>query len=143
MQLRYKVRYFEEDEWWIAEIPDVARGTVTQGKTLEEARRMARDAVTQLLLSQHSHGEEVDPPTAGRLRSGWEWVHPDPRVELAWQIRRERQRAGLSMEHAASKIGVAYSTYQRWEDPERCNATISTLDRIARSFGRQIEVAFT
>lgn len=143
MRLRYKVRYYQEEGWWMAEIPDVARGTVTQGKTLQEARHMARDAVTMLLLSQHSHGEPLDAPSEGDLPQGWEWVYPGARLELAWMIRRERKSAGLTMQQAADRLGVSFSAYQRWEDPERCNATISTLDRIAEALGRQLQFGFT
>jgi hypothetical protein len=39
-------------------------------------------------------------------------------------------------------MGVSFSTYQRWEDPEKCNATVSTLERVARAFGRVLEVSF-
>lgn len=142
MNLRYKVRYFQEDEWWLAEVPDIAGGQMTQGETLEEARRMARDLVTTMLLVRIDAGEELDPPTAGRLPAGWEWVYPDARIEVALMVRAERQKAGLTMQQAAARMGVSFSTYQRWEDPEKCNATVSTLERVARAFGRVLEVRF-
>lgn len=47
MRVRYKVKFFEEDGWCLAEIPGVGGGIVTQGKTLEEAREMAGDATTE------------------------------------------------------------------------------------------------
>lgn len=46
------------------------------------------------------------------------------------------------MRQAAEKIGVTFSTYQRWEDPKRCNPTVGTLERVAEAFGRRLEVAF-
>lgn len=58
-------------------------------------------------------------------------------------IRRERKRAGLTMQQAADRLGVSFLAYQRWEDLERCNATISTLDRIAEALGRQLQFGFT
>ncbi len=142
MRLRYKVRYFQEDEWWLAEVPDLAGGQMTQGETLEEARYMARDLVTTMLLVRIDAGEELDPPTSGRLPAGWEWVYPDARIEVAMMVRSERQKAGLTMQQAAARMGVSFSTYQRWEDPEKCNATVSTLERVARAFGRVLEISF-
>jgi antitoxin HicB len=142
MRLRYKVRYFQEDDWWLAEVPDIAGGQMTQGETLEEARHMASDLVTTMLLVRIDAGEELDPPTEGRLPSGWEWVYPDARIEVAMMVRSERQKAGLTMQQAAARMGVKFATYQRWEDPEKCNATISTLERVARAFGRVLEVRF-
>ncbi len=142
MRLRYKVRYFQEDDGWLAEVPDIAGGQMTQGETLEEARRMAGDLVTTMLLARIDAGEELDLPTKGRLPAGWEWVYPDARIEVALMVRSERQKAGLTMQQAAARMGVKFATYQRWEDPERCNATISTLERVARAFGRVLEVRF-
>jgi len=142
MRLRYKVRYFQEDDWWLAEVPDIAGGQMTQGETIDEARRMAGDLVTTMLLVRIDAGEELDPPTQGRLPAGWEWVYPDARLEVALMVRSERQKAGLTMQQAAARMGVSFSTYQRWEDPEKCNATVSTLERVARAFGRVLEVSF-
>lgn len=142
MRLRYKVRYFQEDDGWLAEVPDIAGGQMTQGETLEEARRMAGDLVTTMLLVRIDAGEELDAPTQGRLPAGWEWVYPDARLEVALMVRSERQKAGLTMQQAAARMGVSFSTYQRWEDPEKCNATVSTLERVARAFGRVLEVSF-
>lgn len=148
MRLRYKVRYSEEPNNedapdWIAEIPDVGgAGIASCGTSLAHARAMARDAVTQVLLSRIEAGEEPDPPTEGRLPAGWEWVYPDVRVEVAYTIRKERKKHGLTMKEAAQRMGVSFSAYQRWEDPERCNATIETLERLAGVFGRTLDVSF-
>jgi len=57
MRLRYKVRYFQEDDWWLAEVPDIAGGQMTQGETIDEARRMAGDLVTTMLLVRIDAGE--------------------------------------------------------------------------------------
>ena len=81
--MRYKVKFFEEDARWLAEIPDVGGGMVTQGKTLEETREMARDAVTRTLLARRDLGQKPDPPTRGALPASWEWVYPDARVKVA------------------------------------------------------------
>lgn len=145
MRLRYKARYyFEPDGWWIAEIPDVGGGgIVAQGKTMEEARENASDSVTQVLLARLDQNGAPDEPTRGRLEAGWEWVYPDLRLETAIEIRQMRKKSGLTMQSAADKIGVALGTYQKWEDPERCNATLDTLEKVARAFGRVAEVSFT
>ncbi|MHB2015332.1 MAG: helix-turn-helix transcriptional regulator [Candidatus Xenobia bacterium] len=143
MRLRYKARYAQEGEWWIAEIAGVGGGGLaTQGKNLAEARAMAADAITQVLLSRLESGEEPDPAASGKLEAGWEWVYPDIRVETALLIRQMRKERRLTMQQAANAIGVTLSTYQRWEDPERCNATVETLDKVARAFGRHVEIAF-
>jgi antitoxin HicB len=142
VRLRYKVKYSQEGEWWLADLPDLGGGgVVTQGKDLAEAREMAVDAVTQVLLSRVQTGEPLDAPSL-KLEEGWEWVYPDIRVETAMLIRQMRKDRGFTMQQGADAIGVSLSTYQRWEDPERCNATVETLDKIARAFGRHVEIAF-
>ena len=143
--MRYKVRYYFEDQgdgspgWWMAEVPDLAGGQVTQGRTLAEARYMARDMVTLMQEEGEPPAEEGGLPAEG----GWEWVTAfEAGGRIAGMIRAERKAAGMTMKQAAEKIGVTFSTYQRWENPKRCNATVGTLERVAEAFGRRLEVAF-
>jgi len=144
--MRYNVRFYHEDGVWYAHVPHVGGkdGTLTCGDTRQEARRMARDAVTGMLLAAMDLGQEPDAPTVGDLPLGeeWEWVYPDIRIEVALAIRWERKKAGLTMQDSARRSGVALGTYQKWEDPEKCNATLKTLDRIAQAFGHDLEVSF-
>ena len=84
----------------------------------------------------------IDVPSPLPEGPGWEWVWPDPQVEVAFLIRDLRQRHGLTQKQAASLLEIPYTTYQRWENPDKCNATLKTLDRIAKAFGYDLEVAF-
>ncbi len=82
---------------------------------------------------------EVPPSTLPKGR-GWEWVCPSSQVRVALLIREAREEARLSQAEAARLLGVAPSTYTRWEQPGKCNATLATLEKIAKAFGRQLEV---
>lgn len=113
---------------------------MTQGRTLAEARYRARDLVTLM-------HEEKPPAQEGELPSGGTGPANGCNLfeaggKVAEMIRAERKAAGMTMRQAAEKIGVTFSTYQRWEDPKRCNATVATLERVAEAFGRRLEVAF-
>ena len=42
----------------------------------------------------------------------------------------------------ARELNIAYQVYQRLENPRKANPTIKTLEKIARVYGRRIEVGF-
>ena len=133
--IRYAVRYYEEDEWHMAEIP--ALDIVTQGESPEDIRHMAQDAVSAVLQTMvWSLGKEI-PKSDEALPKGLEWVYPYQQTAIAIEVRNLRKEAGLSQLEAAARIGVSGGTYQRWEDPQKCNARVDTLEKIAAAFGRR------
>lgn len=139
--MRFATRFFQEGEWWLAEVP-AFRGATTQGKTLVEARQMAVDLIRLHVEDRWETGQEVRSERTLPEGEGWEWVELPLRVLTAIQIRRERQRRKMTMQQAADVIGVTPSTYQKWEDPRRCNATLDTLEKVAQAFGRRAELVF-
>jgi antitoxin HicB len=144
--LQYPARYrLDEDGIWEVWLPDINSdgiGVYTQGDTIEEAREMAREALTGCLLAKQDMGAPLDAPSALPAEDGWELVAPEATVEVALLVRKMRCDKSLTQQQAAALIGVPYTSYQRWEDPDKCNATIKTLERIARAFGAHLHVAF-
>ncbi len=64
MQREYTVVYQEiEDGWIMATVPELP-GAVTQGKTMEEARAMIKEAVALLLESYREHAAKDAPKNA-------------------------------------------------------------------------------
>ena len=64
MKREYEVIYQEvEDGWIMATVPDLP-GAVTQGKDMDEARAMIREAVELLLESYRAHAKNEAPPGA-------------------------------------------------------------------------------
>ena len=58
MKHEYSVVYTPiEDGWYMASVPELP-GAVTQGKTLDEAREMIKDAVELLLESYRENAEK-------------------------------------------------------------------------------------
>lgn len=53
-----------DDGWWVASVPEIP-GAVSQGRTLEEAREMIRDA-TSMLLEVRREDAEREAGEAGR-----------------------------------------------------------------------------
>jgi predicted RNase H-like HicB family nuclease len=78
--LRYPARYrLDEDGTWEVWLPDINSdgiGVYTQGDTIEEAREMAREALTGCLLAKQDMGAPLDAPGPLPDAPGWEWVEP-------------------------------------------------------------------
>ncbi|MCE7874901.1 type II toxin-antitoxin system HicB family antitoxin [bacterium CPR1] len=142
--MRYPVKFVEDGKWWVAEIPGVGGGGIaTQGESLDEARMMAADAIVGVQFVRLKAGQSLEEPAAKLPRGkGWEWVQLPLTMEAALRIRAERKAQGLTMQAAADLVGVPLGTYERWEDPWRCKATLSTLEKVSAAFGKRIELAF-
>ena len=143
--IRYAARfYLGEDGWYMAEVPAL-KPAMTQGQSPEEIRMMASELVGAL-LAHRVWGKMPGPvpPNDEKLPrgEGWDWVYPPTTTVMAIEIRQLRDAAGLSMAEAAERIGVSSGTYQRWEHPEKCNARVDTLEKIAKAFGRHFVGSF-
>ncbi len=112
---------------------------MTEGDTLEDARKMAIECLTGYILSADSRGilEHASEP-----KDDEEIVYPDLPVAIALTVRKMRKEANLSQVEAARRVGVGQSTYSRWENTEQCNATVGTLEKLAKAFGRRVAISF-
>lgn len=143
--MRYPVKFVQDGKWWVAEIPGVGGGAgiATQGETLEEARTMAADAIVGVQFTRLKGGHPLELPAEKLPRgNGWEWVQLPLTMEAALRIRSERKQQGLTMQAAADLVRVPLGTYERWEDPWRCKATLATLEKVSAAFGKRVELAF-
>ncbi len=146
--MRYPMRVYQDPEdpgYWIAHIPNLGGGEVgllAQGRSAEEARAEAPVMLAGYVLSKWEARSPLEAEPGELPRGeGWEWVAPSPRVEVALAIRAAREEAKLSQAEAAKLLGVAQTTYTKWEQPGKCNATLSTLEKVARIFGRRVQVS--
>lgn len=148
--IRFPARFYRDPEdplgRWLVELPGLeGTGLAAFGDTLAEARRHAQEVLTLYLESGSTRELDRDldalPPQL-QGEKGWEWVRPDASAEVPLMIRQLRRQAGLSQKQAATRLGVPQTTWQKWEDPARCNATLDTLGKVARTLGRVLEVTF-
>lgn len=140
--VKYPARIYldpeDEEKRWLVHFRGLGGGEVglwTTGDTKEHAREMAREC-----LSLYLEDGEIEP--ALPLEEGEELIAPELQIAIALTIRKLRAIAGLSQAQAAGRLGVAPSTYNRWENPKLCNATAETIEKIARAFGRRVEISF-
>jgi predicted RNase H-like HicB family nuclease len=70
-----KISYSDKDTCWYVESPGFYSGILTYGGTLEEAKKMAAEAVSGLLESYLEHGDTFTIPSMPDL-PGWHNIIP-------------------------------------------------------------------
>jgi antitoxin HicB len=131
--MRYFYRLIEEDGAFTVEFPDLPQ-IITYGHTEDEARFNAEEALNGALASDVARGFLPPDPV---YKEGYP-VDVAPHIQVAIQLR--RLRGNTSQSDIASRLGIAYQSYQKLENPVKGNPTIKTLDRVAKVMGKRLEV---
>ena len=108
----------------------------TQANTLEALRANMRE-VLEMFLDDHksNNGLVIPLPRKNIKGRGIVEVSPDPKIALAFLIRRERQEAKISQSEAARRLGIKHvSQYQRLESGKSANAELGTLAKLKAVF---------
>ena len=109
---------------------------VTEGDTLEEAKTMAREALSAMLYSLDSRKMTIPEPSAKRGR-GIYYIEPELKIAFAITLKKERERLGLSQKEIAERMNVNWTYYQRIENPRKTNPTLGTIEKLQKVFNRQ------
>jgi len=121
------------DMFW-AQFPDMPN-VMTCGFTYEHALEMAKEALDGCLESDISRGMSIPPPA---YKKG----HPiTVSSHIALSLRLRELRGEQTQTDIAQKLGLSYQAYQRLENPRKANPTVKTLERIARVYGRELNIA--
>ncbi len=124
---------------WISLIfPDLP-GCFTVGKTLNEAKLMASEALGLYLEEARDPKWEVPRPKKRRGRHYY-WIYPESSVAMALILRRLRVGLGLKQGQAAKKLGMTIQQLQKLETPGKSNPTVKTLSKISKSFQVNLEI---
>jgi len=87
--------------------------------------------------------DDLDRYVADRMKRDSEFAaaYEDERIEweLGRVLARARERAGLTQEALAKKIGTTRSAVCRYER-QPTNLTLSTLEKVAKAMGRKLVV---
>ena len=128
--------YDDEDKVFNVRFPDLP-GCFTYGETIEEARKMAREALTGFL--QSIDARKLNIPIPSKL-AGDEvvYIEPETPVAFAMWLRKQRESLGLSQSDVAKKLGIKYQTYQRIESPSKTNPTLKTILRLEKVFNQKL-----
>ena len=136
--LSYCARIEKEADGYIVTFPDF-ENIVTYGLTVDDALANAEEALNGCLESDFERNFRIHDPSGVTGRN----VHSIPVApHIAVAIMLRTLRADKSQMEIAKKLNIAYQVYQRLENPRKANPTIKTLEKIARVFGRRVEVGF-
>lgn len=136
--LSYAARIKKESDGYLVTFPDF-ENVVTYGITVEEALANAEEALNGCLESDFERNFKIREPS----RVPGRHVHQIPVApHIAVAIMLRTLRADRSQMEIARELNIAYQVYQRLENPRKANPTIKTLEKIARVFGRRVELGF-
>jgi len=122
--MRFMGQVFRAGKYWAIEIPilDIA----TQGRTKKEAYEMITDAVKSLV---NKKGFEVR--VFGTKGRAFEIGASDQGALTALLLRRMRQKAGLSLEEVAARLGSkSPNSYARYEQ----GRSVPSVSKFAKLF---------
>ncbi|MEO5361612.1 MAG: type II toxin-antitoxin system HicB family antitoxin [Nitrospirota bacterium] len=132
------IEYISEDENFTVEFPDL-EGCITYGDTLEAAKDYAKDALSAFLASMLDNGFKIPEPSDVK----GEKVHliePEPYAAVPILLRKLRLEFGYSQTDVSKKLGISYQVYQKLENPNKCNPTVKTLEKIAAIYNKHLHL---
>lgn len=135
-----KITYDKEDKSFLVEFPDL-EGCLTEGETLDDALKNAKEALSGYLASIFERGFTI--PEHSQLKGkNIHLIEPEPEVSTPIMLRKIREGLKINQIEAAKRLGISYQAYQRLENPNKCNPTIKTLEKVAKIFGRHLHLEF-
>jgi antitoxin HicB len=135
-----KIKYISEDRAYLVEFPDLP-GCLTEGKTLEEAKFNAREALTGYLASIFERNLKIPEPSEVKGKGVYP-IEPEPKVAVPVALKKLREKKKLTQGDVARVLGISYQAYQRLEKPGKSNPTLKTLERLAMVFNKDLRLEF-
>ena len=131
--MRYHFKIHKEKDGFWAECIELP-GCVTEGNSTKELRENMQDVLnTYLEEPDYSQYLAPLPKKSIKLSSNIVEVSVKPSVALAFSIRRQRIKHGLTQQEVADKLGMKkVFGYQRLE--RRCNPTLDLIYKLVLLF---------
>jgi antitoxin HicB len=130
----YNCTIEKEGDEYIAQFPDMPN-IVTCGFTHKHALEMAKEALDGCLEVDICQGHTIP---AAKYKKGYP-IAVASHIVLSLRLR--ELRGEQSQADIANKLGLSYQAYQRLENPRKANPTVKTLEKIARVYGRQLNIS--
>lgn len=135
-----KITYDKEDKSFLVEFPDL-EGCLTEGETLDAALKNAKEVLSGYLASIFERGFAIPEPSQLKGKN-IHLIEPETEVATPIMLRKIREELKINQIEAAKRLGISYQAYQRLENPNKCNPTIKTLEKVARIFGKHLHLEF-
>ena len=129
----------DSDGLWI-EFPDLPISG-TQGEDMDDLIRMAVDCISGYFEILLQEGEDIPEPSRPEGENII-YIEPYPEIAIPLMIKELRKQQNITQSEVAERIGVKYQTYQQVENLKKFNATIKTLNKIAKALGKRLRVDF-
>ncbi|GFO62305.1 type II toxin-antitoxin system HicB family antitoxin [Geomonas paludis] len=136
--LSYAARIKKEADGYLVTFEDFDN-VMTYGLTIEEALVNAEEALNGCLESDFERNFKIPQPSRVSGKNVYQ-IPVAPHVAVAIMLR--TLRADRSQLEIARQLNIAYQVYQRLENPRKANPTIKTLEKIAKVFGRRVDLGF-
>lgn len=131
--MRYHFKIHKEKKGFWAECMELS-GCVTQGESKEELEQNMQEALNLYLEESEDFAYIAPLPKTPKknIRNVVE-IPVDPSIALAFSIRKERIKQGLTQREAANQLGMkGIYSYQRLE--RKCNPTLDLIYRLVLLF---------
>lgn len=136
--LKYPAYILKDDDAYLVSFLDL-ENVSTYGATIEEALANAEEALNGCLESDFERNFAIPDPSASDSPE----VHQIPvSSHIAVAIMLRKLRADRSQIEIARQLHISYQVYQRLENPRKSNPTLKTLEKVARVFGKRVELNF-
>ena len=136
--LAYPAHIESQDEGYLVSFPDL-ENIMTYGATMEEALHNAEEALNGCIESDFERNFVIPAPSPITDKTT-DNIPVAPHIAVAIMLR--ALRADRPQTEVARQLNISYQVYQRLENPRKANPTVKTLEKIARVFGKRIELGF-
>ncbi len=136
--LKYPAHILKENDAYLVSFPDL-ENVITYGASIEEALANAEEALNGCLESDFERNFAIPDPSASDSPEVHQ-IPVSPHIAVAIILR--KLRADRSQIDIARQLHISYQVYQRLENPRKANPTIKTLEKVARVFGKRVELGF-
>jgi len=130
------IKYDRKDKAYTVEFPDLP-GCVTFGKTLEEAKAKAEEALSGYLASIFDRHFKIPVPSKIKGKNVY-LILPEPSVLVPILLRNIREELHLNQVETAKRLRISYQSYQKLENPNKANPTLKTLQKVSKAFGKRL-----
>ena len=138
--LKYPALIKKDSEgYYIVTFPDWPNVN-TFGHSLEEAKKMATEALTGALITDFERGFPLPAPSKKLKGRRVVSIEPDINVSLAVYLRNLRKSKNLSQQGLADRLDISYQAYQRLEHPLKCNPTLNTIKKLSNVLGMRFKI---
>ena len=136
--IKYQAKIVKDDDLYSVVFPDLP-GCFSMGDTLEEAKEMAKEALSLHLEEARSPKWEIPEPKS-RKSKNYYWITPDVSIALPLMLRQARLEAGYTQVKLAKELGMTTQQLQKLETPGKSNPTVKTLKKITSVLGTELEI---